>query len=331
MDFPQARIITFGYDINIIRFAKDWGRGSDDSLRTYGRDLAYAIRNILQQLQAHPSRPRPIYFIAHSLGGLVVEQALLESLGPDESLSIIARLAAGILFFGVPHQAFHLVKWGSALTELIPQSIRDTNKKVLDALEKDSNVCRNVDRDFQRETNHGRLKKIMIFSFYETEKLPGFANLVVPRESAVLTAESSCPINGDHMSITRFSGRDDPDYAKVKGQLTHWLSLSTVRLIGKDTVFINETDFEDFEEYDDDANIDEEGLSIGKSSKGKEKPPTATHSEDEEASDTGLESADSKTDGTTVPDSAQTAETSPKSYGLKVLFSPAEPALAIAE
>lgn len=153
----------------------------------------------------------------------MVEQALLESIGSDESLHDVARLTAGILFFGVPHQGSHLAKWGSALRKLIPQSIRSTNKKVIDTLKTESEVCQNLDGDFQKEAKHGKLKKIRLFSFYETQKLPGFSNLVVPEKSAVLRADFKCAIEGDHKSMTRFTGPNDPEYCKVKGQLTYWL------------------------------------------------------------------------------------------------------------
>ncbi|KAE9372424.1 hypothetical protein N431DRAFT_408655 [Stipitochalara longipes BDJ] len=217
-DYPKARVITYGYDANVVNFAKDWANASTEGLKSYGQGLAYAVRNELQSKTA-----RPIYFIPHSLGGLVVEQALLESIGSDISLNNVAQWTAGILFFGVPHQGSHLAKWGSALRKLIPESIRSTNKKVIDALKNESEVCQNLDEDFQKETKHGKLSKIRLFSFYETRKLPLFKNLVVPESSAVLKADFKCAIEGDHKSMTRFTGPNDPEYCKVKGQLSSWL------------------------------------------------------------------------------------------------------------
>jgi hypothetical protein len=220
-DFPKARVITYGYDANVVSFARDWGNASTEGLKSYGQGLAYAVRNKLNELQNKTTHP--IYFIPHSLGGLVVEQALLESIGSDISLNNVAQWTAGILFFGVPHQGSHLAKWGSALRKLIPESIRSTNKKVIDALKTDSQVCQNLDEDFQKETKHGKLNKIRLFSFYETRKLPGFRNLVVPEKSAVLKADFKCAIEGDHKSMTRFTGPTDPEYCKVKGQLIYWM------------------------------------------------------------------------------------------------------------
>lgn len=218
-DFPKARVISYGYDANVVNFAKDWANASTEGLKSYGQGLAYAVRNELQDKTA-----RPIYFIPHSLGGLVVEQALLESIGSDVSLKNVAQWTAGILFFGVPHQGSHLAKWGSALRKLIPESIRSTNKKVIDALKTDSQVCQNLDEDFQHAAKRGKLKNLKLFSFYETRKLPGFRNLVVPENSAALKGDPKCAIEGDHKSMTRFTGPNDPEYCKVKGQLSSWLA-----------------------------------------------------------------------------------------------------------
>lgn len=218
-DFPQARVITYGYDANIVNFAKDWQNASTEGLRSYGLGLAFAVRDWLLNQTA-----RSIYFIPHSLGGLVVEQALLECIGSDESLHDVVRSTKGIMFMGVPHLGSHLAKWGSILRKLIPESIRSTNRKALDALKTNSELCHNLDHQFQREAKHGKLKNIGLFSFYETQKIRGFTNLVVPEKSAILKGDPSLPIEGDHKSMTRFSGPGDPEYCKVKGQLMSWLS-----------------------------------------------------------------------------------------------------------
>jgi hypothetical protein len=54
--------------------------------------------------------------------------------------------------------------------------------------------------------------------------MPGISKLVVPEKSVVLKADFKCPIEGTHTSMTRFYGPDDPEYLKVKSQLTSWLS-----------------------------------------------------------------------------------------------------------
>jgi hypothetical protein len=99
--FPTARIISYGYDANIVGL---WKNASRDGLCRYRKALAYAISN------SRPNKAkRPLFFIAHSLGGLVTEQALLVSLEPNEPrLQSIPACTAGIVFMGTPHSRSYL-------------------------------------------------------------------------------------------------------------------------------------------------------------------------------------------------------------------------------
>jgi hypothetical protein len=99
--FPTARIITYGYNANVVGL---WKNASGEGLRGYRKSLAYAISN------SQPNEAkRPIFFIIHSLGGLVTEQAFLVSLEPNEPrLRSIAACTAGIIFIGIPYSRSYL-------------------------------------------------------------------------------------------------------------------------------------------------------------------------------------------------------------------------------
>jgi hypothetical protein len=212
-------VIIYGYDADVAKFANKWGNASTEGLKSYGIDLAYAVRDSLQN-----KSPRPIYFIPHSLGGLVVEQALLECLGSDSTLQAIVPATAGIMFMGTPHEGAPLATWASRLRKLILPQIRSTNKKILDVLKNDSELCQALEESFQQKSKHGEFQNIKLFSFYETQPIPGLGKLVVPEKSAVLKGDFKRPIEGTHTSMTRFYGPDDPEYLKVKSQLIFWLS-----------------------------------------------------------------------------------------------------------
>ncbi|KAF4637162.1 hypothetical protein G7Y89_g907 [Cudoniella acicularis] len=235
-DFPQARVITYGYDANIARFEKNLQNSSSEGLHSYGQSLAFAIRNSRQNQdtqdrdRSSSCKKRPIYFIAHSLGGLVVEQALLICIGPDESLHDVAASTAGIMFMGTPHQGSHLARWGSALGKLVPDNIRTVNQRALSVLKRDSEVCRNLENAFQEQAKNGRFRHVRLFSFYETIALGGLGGMIVEEASAVLKGDGKCPIHGTHMSMVRFAGREDDGYCKIKGQLLAWLELLQVKL-----------------------------------------------------------------------------------------------------
>ena len=213
--YPTARIITYGYDANVIGL---WKNASGEGLRGYGKALAYAISN---------SRPnedkRPLFFVAHSLGGLVTEQALLVSLEPGEPrLHSIAACAAGVVFMGTPHSGSYLATWGYTLARLLDRIWR-TNKDLLSLLKQRSEVLRAVEEVFQRQLSaDGMLQNIKIFCFYETVPVD-VVGFVVPEESATILPYPNCGIDANHMDMTKFTSPHDAGFISLKGVLDDWI------------------------------------------------------------------------------------------------------------
>ncbi|KAH8802861.1 hypothetical protein F5884DRAFT_487473 [Xylogone sp. PMI_703] len=226
-DFPQARIITYGYSVDIPRFVSDWKNQSSDSMERYGHSLAYAIQASRQDPK-HGIITCPIYFVPHSFGGLVVEQALLLCAGVNSALRSVTDATAGILFMGTPHSDAHLKVWGQALRKLIKIEYNGTIRdEVLRDLKRDSTVLMDLEQNFQQETRRGPLKHIKHFYFHETNRLPQTKVLIVPQPSAVLKDTSRRAINANHLDMVRFKGAKDQGYSGFKKQLMSWVSPDT--------------------------------------------------------------------------------------------------------
>jgi hypothetical protein len=213
--FPSARIISYGYDANLVGL---WRNASGEGLRGHGKLLAYAISN---------SRPnvtkRPLFFIAHSLGGLVTEQALLVSLEPSEPrLQSIVPCTKGIVFMGCPHSGSSLAMWGYTLARLLDRLWR-TNKDLLSLLKQRSEVLKAVEEVFQRQlTVDGALKHVKIFCFYETVAVD-VVGYVVPEESATMLPYPNCGIDANHMDMTKFTSSNDAGFINLNGVLEDWI------------------------------------------------------------------------------------------------------------
>lgn len=67
-DVPTARIMTFGYDADVVGIIKTAG---SNTLRDHGKSLA---NDLAMRRARSNSTTRPLIFVAHSLGGLLVEQ-----------------------------------------------------------------------------------------------------------------------------------------------------------------------------------------------------------------------------------------------------------------
>jgi hypothetical protein len=96
---PDARVLTFGYDTNVRHVLG----------RPVAKNTVYDIAwDFLVALEAErrlePSRP--VLFIAHSLGGIVVKEMLRRSSSchlSQPQLHAVFESTIGIMFFGTPH------------------------------------------------------------------------------------------------------------------------------------------------------------------------------------------------------------------------------------
>jgi len=95
---PQARVLTYGYDTQIRHILA--GPVSQNTLYDHAGDL-------LAALEAHRRREpsRRLILVAHSLGGLLVKEALRRSRGYNEGTPLrqVYESITGIVFFGTPH------------------------------------------------------------------------------------------------------------------------------------------------------------------------------------------------------------------------------------
>ena len=97
-DIPRARFITYGYDTGVV--ASDNNQGVHELARTLLDGLAiFRQRTQTQQ--------RPLLFVCHSLGGVVLKEALVMSSKATEKkhkkLLEVMIVTYGLVFMGVPN------------------------------------------------------------------------------------------------------------------------------------------------------------------------------------------------------------------------------------
>ena len=164
-DIPNARIMTFGYD-SAVAFSKSVAKIEDKALELLNHLSA-------KRSPAAPgSPPKPIVFICHSLGGIVVKKALVLAQDCNSNLDYkdISENTKAIAFLGVPHEGSDSAKWaGFAANLLKSASIGiSTNTAIVSDLEKGSSTLARISKQFVAKT-----PDMILFTFYETEKLHG--------------------------------------------------------------------------------------------------------------------------------------------------------------
>ena len=97
-DVPQARFITYGYDTGLI--ASDNNQGVREIARTL-------LDSLVTFRQRTHTQKRPLLFVCHSLGGVVLKEALVMSSKAVEvkhrKLLELTTVTYGLVFMGVPN------------------------------------------------------------------------------------------------------------------------------------------------------------------------------------------------------------------------------------
>ncbi|KAI9890156.1 MAG: hypothetical protein M1814_004437 [Vezdaea aestivalis] len=210
---PKARILTYGYDSNIRHPLS--GPVNQQTILDLGH-------NFMTELEAHRrSDPkRRLIFVAHSLGGVVVKEALRKSEGFNQyqtRFHDIYESTTGLIFTGTPHR-------GSDARSLM-RSIAETlgiltgyskNERLVDGLLPSSERLKELREEFSKMA---RTKSWEIYSFQEQYGMQALGGKkVVEDESPSLddaTIETKQHIVGDHVQMCRFSTQDDPEYQKL--------------------------------------------------------------------------------------------------------------------
>jgi hypothetical protein len=177
---------------------------------------------MLVTLQIRQANERPIIWVAHSLGGLIVKRGLVYSENIQhvntEHLRSIYVSTYALLFLATPHLGSDKAKMGLALQSIsrviLPKKMMDSSGQLVSALETQSETLQNINRLFMDFQNRYRI-------YYFHESLP--MSLGITR-SFIVEEYSAAPIQdgvermgieADHSSICKFTDFDAPGFEAV--------------------------------------------------------------------------------------------------------------------
>ncbi|KAF2452985.1 hypothetical protein BDY21DRAFT_417479 [Lineolata rhizophorae] len=216
-DIRDARIVTYGYDTDVVYWTRPAGQ---NILREYATNLV----DDLASLRTPDAVGRPIFFVAHSLGGIVCQDAILtcenraDSARPD-----ILDSLRGVIFLGTPHVGPDLTKFAAAVVATVRLTAAERpNPRLLEALLKESPAFANIESNFlmlvrTRVENGGLPIKLHCF----VEEFPVAGQRLVTPESAALQGHTWGSIQANHKEMTKFSFRDH-NYSRVLLVLRSW-------------------------------------------------------------------------------------------------------------
>ena len=162
-ELPFARIMTFGYDSTVL-LSKSVAEIEDKAL-----ELLNQLSLERTSLEPAESTGRPIVFIGHSLGGILVKKAIIlaHERSDEPEYKDVLDNTKGIAFLGTPHRGSDSAWWGTVVANIVRGlSIgTSTNSRLVSNLKKDSSALGSISTQFVHRT-----KGIRIYTFYETQK-----------------------------------------------------------------------------------------------------------------------------------------------------------------
>lgn len=212
---PNARIWTWGYDsrTHIKSYQEHL---TTKKLYDHGRELFYDLDS---ERREDGTQQRPIIFIAHSLGGIVVKNALLHSNrvreGNLEEQRSIKLSTYGVIFMGTPHQGGQGVTMGKVLLNMAKVQ-GHTNDNLLKHLEEHSELLQQQLSEFTSISQDFDIK--FAYETLPTPIIAGKAIEIVPKWSAVVPGTRDAAefgINEDHRRMTKYSKEENQDFKKM--------------------------------------------------------------------------------------------------------------------
>lgn len=222
-ELPGARVMIYGYDSKL---------AESTSFQNLG-DVASRFRESLQVHLGKRASGRPLIFIAHSLGGLVLKQAMVQMASGDAADLENLKATFVIFFFGVPNQ-------GMDIRSLLAMVRGQSNLPFLATLDKNNGLLHELVEKFRAVFD---FRDSYVISFFETRESPTArldeGNWSMTGDPAILVDRYSAksgrpwednpfclhPINCSHSALVKFSEHDE-DCEVVLGKLKRFAELA---------------------------------------------------------------------------------------------------------
>ncbi|OAQ78445.1 tetratricopeptide repeat protein [Purpureocillium lilacinum] len=211
VDMPKARIMTYGYISDGINY-----RYVVRNI-VYGRALDLARSLAYRRNKDGCAHSRPLFFIAHSLGGWIVKRALIISgEAADPELRDLELSTCGVAFFGTVSPG------RPSSPEPLARVFRRTTTGSCDDWSPSSRRSGSADNDANMQPEDSELEWLTSqmeafkaispdlprLSFYETKKSED-EFIVEKRHSIAGLDGSQIGLKATHQDLVRFKGRDE--------------------------------------------------------------------------------------------------------------------------
>ncbi|KAL2810098.1 hypothetical protein BJX63DRAFT_403191 [Aspergillus granulosus] len=217
-DIPNSRVFIYGYNSTVT----DARTMSTASIKDHANTLLNLL-DMERNAQLGVRSPK-IIWVGHSLGGLVIKQALLNA-HEDRKYTALRTDTSGLVFFGTPHRGAKGVELGTIAANVARfVSHGHAKNDLLQCLEENGLFTRQMSSRFSHQ-----LEDYQVVSFVEGKEVfisgagpTAVSHLVVDEESAILglpgSRETRLKLDADHTQMCKVGSRGAM-YRLIKGNI----------------------------------------------------------------------------------------------------------------
>ncbi|KAF2176971.1 hypothetical protein K469DRAFT_605123 [Zopfia rhizophila CBS 207.26] len=219
-DLPCCRTMIYGYNSKL-------SSHGIDTIMDYGQGLMEELKKVRN---TEKLRKRPLFFIAHSFGGIILAHCLVKAAQTNEddhpTIASLHQATYGMLLFGIPHKALVVDDIG----KMLAGQDNHPRSALLDQIRAKSDLLA-----FQLAAF--KYLDLNVVSFYETSptrqleldseskrwKRTGDFVTAVDADSALLQLpdliEEKIPLDADHSMMVKFDNKNSRGYSSVRDKL----------------------------------------------------------------------------------------------------------------
>lgn len=201
-EFPEVGVWSLEYAASPTKLARLLGIFSGDRDAGYSMALPDRAGQVLDRMVQKHLGERPLLFICHSLGGLLVKQILhkADDADDDPKKKQVAAQTRAVLFLATPHNGAELASLLDAFRTLFGTTVSIDDLRAHDAHLLDL---------FNWYRNHSLGLGIRTVTYYETRPVMGVLPIVNATSSQAGVGSDAVPLDENHLSIAKPRDRDE--------------------------------------------------------------------------------------------------------------------------
>lgn len=201
-EFTEVGVWSLEYAASPTKLARFLGFFTGDRDAGYSMALPDRAGQVLDRMVQKHLGERPLFFICHSLGGLLVKQILRKADDADDDprKKQVAAQTRAVLFLATPHNGAELASLLDTFRTLFGTTVSIDDLRAHDAHLLDL---------YNWYRNHGLGLGIRTITYYEKRPVMGVMPIVNATSSQAGVGPDAVPLDEDHLSIAKPRDRDE--------------------------------------------------------------------------------------------------------------------------